>query len=164
MPQKNQDSVKKPRDLIIKQATQYLEQNAILSMATASLDGVPRVDALEYASSGLDVFVLSPSKSWKVTNIENNPRVFYEIHHLLEIDVQKLKGIIGLQVESIPNIINYNDPKFMEYFEKMEEKFPVFKNMRGLENRVILLFKPTKLWLLDYSKKFFHRDLVIFND
>ena len=164
MPQKNQNSVKKPRDLIIKQATQYLEQNAILSMATASADGVPRVDALEYASSELDVFVLSPTKSWKVTNIENNPRIFYEIHHILEIDVQKLKGIIGVQVEGRPYIIDYNDPKFMEYFEKMKEKFPVFKNMRKLEDRVILLFKPIKLWLLDYSKKFFHRDFVIFND
>lgn len=164
MPQKNQNGIEKPRNLIIKQTTQYLEQNAILSMATASPDGVPRVDALEYANFGLDVFVLSPNESWKVSNIRNNPRVFYEIHHLLEIDVQKLKGIIGLQVEAKPDIIAYNDSKFMEYFEMMKEKFPVFKNMRKLEDRVILLFKPIKLWLIDYSQKFFHRDFITLND
>lgn len=154
---------KKSRDTIISQSIQYLKENNILTMATASIDGNPRADALEYASDNLDTFILSPRSSWKVSNIKNNPQVFYEVHHVLDIDINKLKGIIGLQVEAIPEIIDFNDSRFKKYFKMMQNKFPLFKNIKKLENRVILLFRPKKLWLLDYSERFFHRDLVIFD-
>ena len=154
--------MKKPNDQIIRESIEYLEKNNILTMATATLDGIPRADALEYANDNLNVFVLSVRKSWKVSNICKNHQVFYEVHHNLKIDIKSLKGIIGIQVEANAEIISQQDSRFNKYFKIMEKKFPVFKNRLGLEKRVILLFKPKKLWLLDYSKSFFHRDQINF--
>ncbi|MBD3229760.1 MAG: hypothetical protein GF329_16380 [Candidatus Lokiarchaeota archaeon] len=160
---KKNNENKKSRVKIISRAIQYLKENNILTMATASIDGKPRADALEYASDDLETFVLSPEKSWKVSNIKNNPQIFYEVHHVLDIDIEKLKGIIGLQVEALPEIISFNDSRFTKYFKMMQDKYPLFKKMKKLDDRVILLFRPKKLWLLDYKKRFFHRDAVFFD-
>ncbi|MHA1847795.1 MAG: pyridoxamine 5'-phosphate oxidase family protein, partial [Promethearchaeota archaeon] len=151
---------KKSREQIIKDAINYIETHDILTMATASLDGIPNATALEYGSDGLDVFVFSRARSWKVNNIRENPRVFYEIHDNIKIEPNEMRRIIGVQVEAKTRIIEQGSEQFQKYLTLMRGKFPVFRRLEDFNDRVILLFKPARLWLLDYSKKFFHRDFV----
>ncbi|MFX0102731.1 MAG: pyridoxamine 5'-phosphate oxidase family protein [Candidatus Hodarchaeota archaeon] len=161
---KKDDGINKPREQVISESVGYLESHNIMTMATASLDGTPNASALEYANDGLDVVVFSRGKSWKVTNIRENPKVFYEVHDDLKIDRESLRRIIGLQVAASAEIVDSNDPRYEPLYGLMEKKFPVFKGIPKQQERVILLFKPNKLWLLDYSKKFFHRDEISFNE
>ncbi len=55
----------------------YLEEHRILTMATASSDGIPDATALEYANKDFIVFVSVRPKSRKVANIEENPASFF---------------------------------------------------------------------------------------
>lgn len=160
--QKGKENVDKPREQVISESIEYLENHNIMTMATASLDGTPSASALEYANDGLDVVVFSRGKSWKVDNIRENPKVFYEVHDDLAIDRESLRRIIGLQVAATAEIVELDDSRYEPLFSLMAGKFPVFKGIPRRKERVILLFKLKKLWLLDYSKKFFHRDEIEF--
>lgn len=141
-------------------ASRYLAGHHLLTMATASLDGTPNATALEYASDGLDVYVLSMSSSWKINNIKENNKVFYEIHDVLPIEVDRLRDVIGIQVAATARLLDHGDPGFSKAFELLAAKFPPFKGMEHLETRTIIQLGPRKIWILDYSKKFFHRDFI----
>jgi general stress protein 26 len=144
---------------IIEKSIEYLETHRILTMATASKDGAPDATALEYASDGLDVYVSCRPDSRKVQNIVDNPRVFYEIHDDIEITKENVKKLKALQVVATPVVLHPEDPDFDAVFNKMVAKFPVFSTMKK-DSRVILHFKPRKMWYLNYQQKFFHRDEV----
>ncbi|MHA1750947.1 MAG: pyridoxamine 5'-phosphate oxidase family protein [Candidatus Helarchaeota archaeon] len=160
------NNFKENYDIILNESIKYIEKNNILTIATANENGIPRADALEYANEGINIVILSRKDSWKVSNIRINSRVFYEIHHSQEINMESLKGIIGIQVEATAEIIEYSDENFMRYFNLMIKKFPIFKKFpeNALKKRVILLLKPKKLWLLNYTNKFFHRDYIQFEN
>jgi general stress protein 26 len=142
---------------------EYLNSHRILTMATASSDGIPDATALEYANHR-DKFVVYVSvrpKSRKVANIEENPVVFYEIHEDMEITMENVQNLKAIQCSAIPIILNKDDEGFDEAFDVMEKKFPVFRRIPR-EKRVILEFKPEKIWYLNYREKMFHRDELIF--
>lgn len=142
---------------------EYLKSHRILTMATASSDGVPDATALEYANDGFIVYVSVRPKSRKIANIEENPVVFYEIHEDMEIIMENVQSLKALQCSATPEILTYEDEGFHKAFDIMEKKFPVFSNIPRAK-RVILEFKPKKIWYLNYKEKMFHRDELSFED
>jgi pyridoxamine 5'-phosphate oxidase-like protein len=155
------DNQQDNRQQIIEKAILYLNKHRILTMATSNREGDPDATALEYANDGLDVYVSVRPKSRKVSNITENPKLFYEIHDDIDITAEAVGNIQAIQVLAHPTIISFGDPGFNDSFLIMINKFPVFKRLNK-EKRTILKFTPKKLWFLDYSKKFFHRDEVKF--
>ncbi|MHA1301507.1 MAG: pyridoxamine 5'-phosphate oxidase family protein [Candidatus Helarchaeota archaeon] len=151
-------SEKKNSKDVLEKAITYLESHNLLTMATATKDGNPHAACLEYANKGMDVYVSTWMGSRKLKNIQNNPRVFYEVHDVVNINKDDLKKIKGLQVEATGEILQYPSQKFQDAWEIMMKKFPVFKLIKLNDKRAILHFKPKKLWMLDYSIKFGHTD------
>jgi len=149
------------KEEIKERAIEYLKNHRILTMATATTDGVPDATALEYASDGLDVFVSVRPNSKKIKNIRENPRVFYEIHDDIDITMDSVKNIEALQVVAKPKIIEPDDPTYERLFSIMEDKFPVFKRIPR-KTRFLLHFSPKILWYLNYRNKLFHRDKIEF--
>ena len=70
------NNFKENYDIILNESIKYIEKNNILTIATANENGIPRADALEYASEGINIVILSRKNSWKVSNIRTNSRVF----------------------------------------------------------------------------------------
>lgn len=140
----------------------YLEEHRILTMATASSDGIPDATALEYANTGFIVYVSVRPKSRKVANIEENPEVFYEIHEDMEITMENVQNLKAIQCSATPEILTKDDEEFHEAFDVMEKKYPVFIRIPR-EKRVILKFTPRKIWYLNYKDRMFHRDELSFD-
>ena len=141
----------------------YLETHRILTMATASSDGMPDATALEYANNEFIIYVSVRPKSRKVSNIEENPYVFWEIHEDIEITLENVQNLKALQCSAIPEVLRNDDEGFTEAFDIMENKFPVFSRIPR-EKRVILRFTPKKIWYLNYRESMFHRDELNFVD
>ncbi len=143
---------------ILKKAIAYLDSHNLLTMATASKDGMPHAACLEYANEGMDVYVSTWMGSKKLKNIQNNPCVFYEVHDVTNINEDDIKKIKGLQVEATGKVYQYPHPEFKRTFNVMLKKFPIFKLIKLNEKRAVLHFIPKKLWMLDYGIKFGHMD------
>lgn len=153
----------RPKDEIIADSLNYFKNHDILTMATSSLHGDPDASALEYANDGLNVYVSCRLNSKKVKYIKENPKVFYEIHDNTKIDLENMLKMQALQVFASAEVIKPEDPRFNDSFNVMLKKFPVFSNLKK-DSRVILLFKPKIIWFLNYREKFFHRDMVSFEE
>ncbi|MBD3351690.1 MAG: hypothetical protein GF364_09420 [Candidatus Lokiarchaeota archaeon] len=136
---------------------QYLSKHNILTMATSDLEGNPDATALEYANDELDVFVSVRKHSKKVSNIKENPKVFYEIHDEIEIDWSSVKTIKAIQASAIPEIYSETDSEFDNYFNKMLKKYPIFSKLNK-KKRVIVKFTPKIIWYLNYREKMFSRE------
>lgn len=146
---------------IISKATEYLRSHNILTMATASLEGEPDATALEYVNKGCVVYVTVRPDSIKVKNIEENPRVFYEVHEDIPITMESIKKLEAIQVAATAKVISHNHQEFDRIFALMVQKFPIFEKISH-DTRLILKFSPKKLWYLNYREKLFHRDEVSF--
>ncbi len=142
---------------------EYLKSHRILTMATASSDGIPDATALEYANNGFMVYVSVRHKSRKVANLKENPAVFYEIHEDMEITMENVQDVKAMQCSATPEILTSDDEGFHEAFDVMERKYPVFSRIPR-EKRVILQFSPKKIWFLNYKEKMFHRDELNFEN
>lgn len=154
---------KRSKEEIIADSLEYLRNHDILTMATASLQGDPDASALEYANDGLNVYVSCRPTSKKVQYVKENPKVFYEIHDNTKIDFDNMLKMQALQVFAFVEVITPEDRRFNDSFNIMLKKFPVFSNLKK-ESRVILLFKPKIIWFLNYRERFFHRDIVSFEE
>ncbi|MFX0133861.1 MAG: pyridoxamine 5'-phosphate oxidase family protein [Candidatus Hodarchaeota archaeon] len=143
---------------ILEKAIEYLESHNLLTMATASINGIPHCACLEYANKEMDVYVSTWIGSRKVKNIEDNPQVFYEVHDVVNINKDDVKNIKGLQVQATAEILQYPKSEFKNAWSIMTKKYEVFKLIPLNEKRTVLHFIPKKLWMLDYSIKFGHMD------
>nr|MDO8116027.1 pyridoxamine 5'-phosphate oxidase family protein [Candidatus Sigynarchaeota archaeon] len=149
------------RETVIQEAIAYLNSHTLLTMATASLAGEPDATALEYVNDDLDVYVFCRPGSRKVEYIEQNPRVFYEIHDDNPITNDAIKSLKALQVAATGRVIRPGDPEFPRILDKMTSKFPLFSHVPR-DSRYALHFTPKKLWYLDYGRKMFHREEISF--
>ncbi len=150
------------RERTIHDAIAYLNSHTILTMATASLDGEPDATALEYMNDGLEVYVFCRPGSRKVEHIQQNPRVFYEVHDDNPITKESVQSLKALQVAATGRVIRPSDAGFSGVLEKMVVKFPLFSRVPR-DSRYALHFSPKKLWYLDYARKMFHREEVSFS-
>lgn len=157
-----------PRDpVVLQKALAYLHDHVLLTMATSNAAGVPNATCLEYATENPVVYVTSRRASWKVKNLEENPRVMYEVHD--DVDIRQFqpgdaKQIKGLQVLASARILEHGTPAFEHAWEVCCAKFPIFRKMPPTPARCILAFDPQRLWFLDYGVKFGHRDEYVFRN
>ncbi|MHA1378818.1 MAG: pyridoxamine 5'-phosphate oxidase family protein [Candidatus Helarchaeota archaeon] len=149
---KNQD------EKVLEKAIAYLDSHNLLTMATATNSGVPHAACLEYANNKMDVYVSTWMGSRKLKNIQKNPKVFYEVHDVVNINKDDIKNIKGLQVAAIGKVLQYPSSQFKAAWDIMIKKYPIFKLVKLNEKRAILHFIPETLWMLDYSIKFGHTD------
>jgi len=151
------------KDKLWNEVLTYLESHRILTMATATSNGNPDATALEYANKGFIVYVSVRPKSRKVTNMEENPKVFYEIHEDVEITWENVQNLKAIQASATPEILRFDNEGFQEAFDIMEKKFPVFSQIPR-EKRVIVKFIPNRIWYLNYKEKMFHREELRFDE
>jgi hypothetical protein len=151
----------RPKEEIERDVQDYFESHSLLTMATASKDGEPDATALEYSQKGFDIYVSVRPSSRKVTNIQENPRIFYEIHDPTPIERDSIKNLRAIQATATGVLLHYNDPGFNDAFDLMVKKFPIFASMNR-EKRVIIHMKPKKIWLLNYKRKMFDREELDF--
>lgn len=154
-------SISRSREEIEKDVLDYLQTHSLLTMATASKDGEPDATALEYSQEKFEVYVTVRPTSRKVIYLRENPRVFYEIHDPTPIERDAIKNLRAIQAIASVDILESTDPNFNEAFELMVKKFPVFAKMNR-EKRILLHFKPKKIWLLNYQRKMFDREELDF--
>ena len=143
---------------ILEKAIAYLKSHNLCTMATANKTGSPHAACLEYANDGMDIYVSTWIGSRKVKNIQENPRVFYEVHDVVNINEDDIKNIKGLQVQAKAEILKYPSKEFKKAWDIMVKKYSIFKLMKLNEKRAVLHFIPEKFWMLDYSIKFGHMD------
>jgi uncharacterized protein YhbP (UPF0306 family) len=66
----------------------FLRENTLLTLATASANGVPKATTLRYVNDGLTLYVWTRSQAWAARQIEQNPLVSFTIAH----DTAALQG------------------------------------------------------------------------
>jgi uncharacterized pyridoxamine 5'-phosphate oxidase family protein len=140
---------------------EYLTNHRILTMATADNDGNPDATALEYVNDQFVAFVSVRPGSKKIRNIKENPRVFYEIHDEIPIDLEHVQKVKAIQTLAEGQIIFPDTPEYQNIFLLFEKKYPVFSKIPK-NKRILLKFVPKKIWFLNYAKKMFHRDEISF--
>ena len=59
----------------------FLRESTLMTLATASPNGVPRATALRYVNDGLTLYVWTRSQAWAARQIEQNPLVSFTIAH-----------------------------------------------------------------------------------
>jgi uncharacterized protein YhbP (UPF0306 family) len=72
----------------------YLASEKTVTLATASLDGMPHASTFMYANDGLSIYFWTRRASTTARHIEANPRVSFAIDSYVE-DWNKAKGIQG---------------------------------------------------------------------
>ena len=60
---------------------EFLHENTVLTLATASPNGVPKATTLRYVNDGLTVYFWTRSQAWAARQIEQNPLVSFTIAH-----------------------------------------------------------------------------------
>lgn len=160
-PESKGEPQQRSRSEIMVDILNYLEDHSILTMATCNLDAVPDATALEYVSIREKVYVTCRPSSRKVSNINENPKVAYEIHDDIPINKQSIKNLQALQVFATGKVLKHEESEFRKAFEAMKAKFPIFNKVNE-ESRAILCFSPVDIWFLNYARKFFLRERVSF--
>ncbi len=141
----------------IKQIAAYLSRCPVCTIATASPEGEPSASTVYFSNDGLDLYFNTARDSEKVRNIVANPRV-----------------AIVLQDPSVPKTdqeikgVQYSGKAFiLAEGEVARVPAPVLARHRAFNsvnrgNSLIVKVSPVKIFWIDYSKGFRHRDVLQF--
>lgn len=136
----------------------YLNEHLYINLATINANdpGQPHASTVAYVNEGFDLYFTTSVKSWKFANLEKNPKVALTIDE----DGADWMKIKGLQVEGEVKVVNEDRLPFV--FGIYSEKYPIIKTFPANPDYRFVKITPRKVWLLDYSKGFAHRDYLEF--
>ncbi len=126
------------------------------SLATINADNPkqPHVSSVVYVNDGLDLYFGTSAKSQKFINLIKNPKVAFTIDEYAA-DWRELKG---LQIEGEAEVVKEDRVPFV--YGIYSEKFPIIKSLPDNTDSRFVKITPQKIWMLDYSKGFGHRDYL----
>jgi uncharacterized protein YhbP (UPF0306 family) len=115
----------------------------------------PHVSTVVYVNDGFTIYFGTSWKTIKFANIEKNNNVALTIDEDVKTDWMK---ITGLQIEGKASPIKEEDMPYV--FRIYSEKFPVIKGFPPNPDSRFLKITPEKIWLIDYTKGFGHREYL----
>ena len=142
------------RDEIVK----YMEKCRACTIATANTDGQPSASTVFFKNSGVDIYFNTGRDAEKVKNILGNPRVAIVMQESGEIPKED-KGIKGIQYIGKARI--FADKDTAEVPKAVISRHSAMNSVKS-GNSVIAKVTPLKIYLIDYSKGFRHRDILEF--
>ena len=142
------------RDEIVK----YMEKCRACTIATANTDGQPSASTVFFKNSGTDIYFNTARDAEKVKNILVNPRVAIVTQESGEIPKDD-KGIKGIQYIGKARILADKDTA--EVPKAVISRHSAMNSVKA-GNSVIVKVTPLKIYLIDYSKGFRHRDILEF--
>lgn len=108
------------REELEKEIIDYLGRKQPCSLATASLDGEPRISVVDYVNDGMTIYILSEGGD-KFKNLKENKRVAVGIG----TGAKALKTR-GVNIWGIADVFSDGDPEFEESLKLFT---PVFEDM-----------------------------------
>ena len=139
-----------------KRIMEYMKTCASCTVATAAADGEPGASAVFFKNRDLDIYFNTGSDTQKVRNIKANPRVAITMQAAGSAPT-KDKEIKGIQYTGEGAILTDND--MSEVPRAVMARHRAFNS--ALPGRsVIVRVTPSKIYLIDYSRGFRHRELL----
>jgi len=136
----------------------YMEKCRVCTIATANTDGQPSASTVFFKNSGTDIYFNTARDAEKAKNILVNPRVAVAIEERVSIPEED-KGIKGIQYIGKADILA--DRNIAEVPKAVMARHNAFNSVKA-GNSVIIKVTPLKIYLIDYSKGFRHRDILEF--
>lgn len=140
-----------------KRIVEYMEECRSCTIATASVDGQPAASTVFFKSRGVDIYFNTGVDSQKARNILENPRVAVAMH--AGTAPTRDPDIKGIQYIGQGEILA--DANVLEAPVAVTARHRAF-NSAAAGSSVIVKLTPEKIYLVDYSKGFRHRDHVEF--
>lgn len=144
-------------DSLVKQIIEYMGRCPFCTIATASVDGEPGVSTVYFGYAGMDIYFNTGKDSQKVRNILANPRVAIAMQQPSAPKTDR--DIKGIQYIGKARILS--DAETAEAPKAVTTRHRAFNNVTA-GNSVIVKVTPVKVYLIDYSRGFRHRELVQF--
>lgn len=136
---------------------EYMSKCAICTLATASTDGEPSASTVYFKNAGTDIYFNTGRDTQKVRNITLNPRVAIAMQ---EVSAPKTdQEIKGIQYIGKARILS--DADITEVPKAVVARHRAF-NSSYPGTSVIVKVTPIKIYLIDYSHGFRHRDVLQF--
>ena len=140
------------RDRIV----EYMGKCRSCTVATATADGQPSASTVFFKNSGLDVYFNTARHSQKVRNIEANPRVAVTMQ-AAQPAFGSDKDIKGVQYTGRGRVLS--DEEAREVPKAVMARHKAFNSaMPG--KAVIVRLTPERVYFIDYSLGFRHRDVL----
>jgi len=136
---------------------EYISRCPFCTIATASVDGEPSVSTVYFSNIGMDIYFNTGRDSQKVRNILANPRVAIAMQEPTAPKTDR--EIKGIQYIGRAGILS--DAQTAEVPKAVMARHKVFNNVTA-GNSVIVKVTPVKVYLIDYSRGFRHRELLQF--
>lgn len=136
----------------------YLENCRACAVATATKDGEPSIATVFCTSAGVHIYFNTGRDSEKVKNIQSNPHIAIAIQEKASIPKED-REITGIQYLGRAEILAEKD--YAEVPKAVMVRHNVFNSVNP-GNSVIIKTTPVKIYLIDYSRGFRHRDVLEF--
>ncbi|MCJ7743287.1 MAG: pyridoxamine 5'-phosphate oxidase family protein [Dehalococcoidales bacterium] len=144
-------------DSLTKRVTEYMSRCPFCTIATVSADGKPSVATVYFGTAGMDIYFNTGKDSQKVRNIQANPRVAIAMQ---EPSAPKIdREIRGIQYTGKARILS--DAETTEIPKAVMARHRAFNNVTA-GNSVVVKVTPVRVYLIDYSLGFRHRELLQF--
>ncbi len=131
----------------------YLSTHNIATLSTC-VENIPHASTVEYVNNGLVLYFSTNPETQKAKNMEKNNRVSLTIDE----DYPDWTKIQGIQMDGIAEEIK--DPSELKLASSLYlEKFPFVADFPPSNNKMYKV-TPTKIYFLDYTKGFGHRDTI----
>lgn len=140
------------------QIIQFMKKCRISTIATVSAEGQPSASTVFFRNAGVDIYFNTGRDTQKVRDITSNPRVAIVMQEpgIVPTADQDMKGIQYLGKATIlPDAETTSVPTGIIARHKAFNSAMPGKS-------VIVKVTPLKIYLIDYSRGFRHRDLVEF--
>ena len=145
-------------EAIRQQALSYLNQHNVMTLATYGAEG-SWASAVYYVNKEFDLFFLSAASTRHIRNLVENPVAAAAIQE----DYSNWKNIQGIQLEGFVEMLSgHHRNSAIDLFSR---KFSFLKDAptsiaQALEQIDWFHLSPDRLYFIDNSKGFGHRDLV----
>ena len=140
------------------QIIRYMEKCHICTIATASADGQPSASTVFFENTGVDIYFNTGRDTEKVKNIVANPRLAIAMQE--DGPTPKAdRDIKGIQYIGKAKILSDKDTA--EVPKAVMARHNAFNSVKA-GNSLIVKATPVKIYLIDYSRAFRHRDLIEF--
>jgi len=143
---------------LTEQIAKYMEKCRTCTIATANADGQPSASTVFFKNRGLDIYFNTGREAEKVKNIVINPRVAIAMEESGPIPKED-KGTKGIQYIGKAEILA--DKDIAEVPKAVMARHNAFNSVKA-GNSVIVKVTPMKIYLIDYSRGFRHRELLEF--
>ena len=137
---------------------QYMEKCRICTIATAGAECQPGISTVFFRNAGVNIYFNTGKETQKVKDILNNPRVAIALQTEGPVPTAD-RDITGIQYMGKASILS--DKDMAEVPQAVIARHKAFDSSK-LGKSVIIKVTPTKIYLIDYSQGFRHRESLEF--